>query len=153
MHWEGDLSMQHLSLHSPFARLHGTMNGAEMSATGRKQNMGLLIAAAVGIGVWVLYWLVSRFTAIEVSSFWWWFGFPLMLVASWLLGDRFRHKAWRLGVVMMMANMMIAFAFVPGAGNLLPFAIIIYTVMAIPCALLAHWAAKDAAKPDTPATP
>lgn len=117
-----------------------------------KQHLGLVIAAAVGIGIWALYWLVSIFAAIEVSSFWWWFGFPVMLVASWLLGMRFRYKAWRLGVVMMIANMVIAFVFVPGAGNLLPFAIIIYAVMTIPCALLAHWAAKDAAKPDTSAT-
>ena len=117
-----------------------------------KQRLGLVIAAAIGVGVWVLYWLASIFVAIEVSSFWWWFGFPAMLVASWLLGMRFRYKAWRLGVLMMLTNMVIAFAFVPGAGNLLPFAIVIYAVMTVPCALLAHWAAKDAAKPDTPAT-
>jgi hypothetical protein len=113
----------------------------------------LFVAALLGGGAWALYWFLSIFVAIEASSFWWWVGFPLMLVASWLLGDRFRHKAWRLGVVMMIANMVLAFIFIPGAGNLLPFAIIIYAVMTIPCALLAHLAAKDDPKTDTTATP
>ena len=109
----------------------------------RQRRLGLLIAASVGAGVWVLYWLVLLVSAVETSSFWWWFGFPLMLIASWLLGGRFRHKAWQLGVVMMFANMVIAIAFVPGAGNLLPFAVLFYAVMAIPCALLAHFKSKE----------
>jgi uncharacterized membrane protein len=113
---------------------------------GRQRRFGLLIAATIGVGVWVLYWLVLFVAPVESSSFWWWLGFPLMLIASWLLGGRFRHKAWQLGVVMMFANMVIAIVFVPGAGNLLPFAILFYMVMAIPCAVLAHLRSKEQSK-------
>src|SRR5258706_13348689 len=102
-----------------------------MTREHRKSGLGLLIASAIGVSVWLLYWLTSLLIPrLEVSSFWWWFGFPLMLFASWFLGDRFRHKAWRLGVVMMLANFVVAVMLVPGAGNLFPFPFIIYGVMA-----------------------
>jgi hypothetical protein len=119
----------------------------------RNYRFGLLIAAVVGLGVLVLSWLLTLMVpSIDVSSLWWWLEYPLMLLASWILGHYFPHRAWRLGTVMMAVNFVATLMFVPGAGNLLPIATIIYCLMTIPCALLAHSAAKDAGKPETSTT-
>ena len=116
----------------------------------RDHRIGLLIAAAVGLGVLVLSWLLTLMVpSIDVSSLWWWLEYPLMLLASWILGHYFSQKAWRLGILMMAVNFVATLLFVPASGNLLPIAFIIYCLMTVPCALLGHFAAKDAEKPTT----
>lgn len=95
------------------------------------------LSILVGVGVWEA---IVRITGVEAwdHSVYWWLGYPLMLVVAAVLGFIFPQGYWRWGVLIIGAQLIWSFIFTMGQAILLPFTLIIFFVLGVPCVLASY---------------
>ena len=91
----------------------------------------------VGAGVWEG---IEQITGIEAWDHvaYWWFGYPLMITSAGALGFSFPFRPWRWGLLIVVTQLIWAFVGVMGQAILLPFALLIFLILGIPCVLASH---------------
>jgi peptidoglycan/LPS O-acetylase OafA/YrhL len=62
---------------------------------------------------------------------------PLVAIAAGIMGFIVPHRPWRWGVTMMATQALVALVMSRSA-NLLPFGLVIFAVLAVPCVVLAY---------------
>ena len=101
----------------------------------------LAVAAVIGILVWLPVELFQRL-GVGTREFLFYAGaYPLMIGACFFISRWHKKRPWTLATVMMAANYIAFLVAIPGAGNMLPFEVLIYCVLT----LLPAWAAKSGA--------
>jgi hypothetical protein len=88
----------------------------------------------IGIGVWEG---IERVTGLEAwdHSAYWWLGYPLMIASAGALGFAFPRRPWRWGMLIVGGQLVWSFIGVAGQAVLLPFALLIFLVLSLPCVL------------------
>jgi hypothetical protein len=100
-----------------------------------------ILAVVAGVGAWELVrHLGGRREAWDDPIFWQ-LGYPIMLVAAFLLGIVGRDRPWRWAAAMMGAQAAWSLTAVlvrSGMSNLFPLGLLAFAVLGLPCALAAH---------------
>jgi hypothetical protein len=66
---------------------------------------------------------------------WYTFSYPLMLASCFVMGRWEGTPRWLVATAMMFATYTADLMFIPGSGELLPFAILLMTVLVVPLGL------------------
>jgi hypothetical protein len=97
----------------------------------------LLLAAAAGAGVEILVAIATGRREAWDSPSYWTLGYPVLILASALLGYLWPASAWRLGLFAPIAQV-LTMMLRTGVGSLWPLGLIFGAVLGIPCALAAN---------------
>ena len=98
--------------------------------------LGLLLAAAAGAAVEIIVSLATGRREAWDSSAYWAIGYPALVLVSALLGALWPVRAWRLGFVAAIAQM-LTMLLRSGDGSLWPLGLILGAALGVPCALAA----------------
>lgn len=114
-----------------------------INVTATEKNLHL-VAAAVGVAVWLLPWMVLG--RREAWDHWTYFAIsvPAMCVVSAYAAFRANSRPWRWPLTLVLAQSATALL-LSGFGNLLPLGIVVFFVLAIPMfvtAVIAAWLAR-----------
>jgi len=101
------------------------------------QAAGVLLAAGAGAAVEILVSLATGRREAWDSSAYWAVGYPALVLASALLGALWPVRAWRLGFVAAIAQM-LTMLLRTGGGSLLPLGLVLGAALGVPCALAAN---------------
>jgi peptidoglycan/LPS O-acetylase OafA/YrhL len=111
-------------------------------------NRSEIVPAATAVVAGVLSWDIVRLLGERREAWddpnYWLIGFPLMLVAAFILGLGFPQRPWRWVLIMIGAQAAWAFflaLIADGAPNLFPLGLIMFALLGLPC-LCAAYAAK-----------
>lgn len=107
-----------------------------MSAAPRTGPLGLLLAAAAGAAVEIVVSLATGRREAWDSSAYWAVGYPALVLVSALLGALWPVRAWRLGFVAAIAQM-LTMLLRTGGGSMLPLGLVLGAALGVPCALAA----------------
>lgn len=96
-----------------------------------------LAGAGLGAALWIpVFWLSSRGHG-DPDRIWYVVAYPVMLMASFMISRWHSVEPWGIAGLMLGGNYIVALAVVPGAGNLLPFEVLIMAMLACPLAAAA----------------
>lgn len=94
------------------------------------------IAVVVGVLGWDLARLLGAVREAWDHPTYWLIGYPLMLVAAFILGLGFPERPWRWAVAIMAAqavwSLFLAYS-AGGVGNLAPLGALTFVALAVPC--------------------
>ena len=96
-----------------------------------------LIAAASGVVTWVLVSAVSRRAEAWDSGLYFSVGMPVVCIVALVLGFLEPRRAWRWGVVPLLAQF-LWMLLTQGPGNLLPLGIVVFVVLSVPSIVAAR---------------
>jgi len=94
--------------------------------------IGILLAALFGIAVWVIFWLSEGKSDPQSTLPYWKIGYPLLIVASSVLGYFFHEQPWRWGTVIILSQVFLGIFTNSGDWNQLPIGLAVHVVIAIP---------------------
>lgn len=104
-----------------------------------------LMAIGGGAFLWIAAAVLSGRSEAWDSSLYWTVAYPLSIALAGVLGYRFPHRPWRWALAVMLAQAVMLV--LSGAGfGLLPLGLILFAVLALPAAGLAHIAARMRAR-------
>jgi peptidoglycan/LPS O-acetylase OafA/YrhL len=95
------------------------------------------LSVLIGVGVWEG---IGRVTGVEAwdHGAYWWVGYPLMIIAAGALGFMFPRRPWRWGALIIGAQLVWSFIGAAGQAVLLPFTLLIFIALGIPCVLASY---------------
>lgn len=102
------------------------------------------IAIAVGVASWELVRHLGRRREAWDDPIYWQLGYPLLLLAAFILGLIWRERPWRWVVLLLGAQAVWSFllAFLQsGVPNLFPLGLVMFALLGLPC-LAAAYAGK-----------
>ncbi len=110
----------------------------------------LAIAVIVGAALWLAASILTGKREPWDAQLYWVAAYPLSLVACWLLGYAFPHRAW-LWALALFQGQFIGMAVRNGElGGLWPLGMVLFAVIALPGIALAAWGARRGAPRGTP---
>ena len=99
------------------------------------------IAVIAGVASWELTRLLGEHREAWDDPVYWQLGYPLLLLAAFLLGLVWRERPWRWVVWMMGAQAawsLLLAVVTAGAPNLLPLGLLMFALLGLPCLLAAY---------------
>ena len=100
-----------------------------------------LVAAAIGIALWIVTTAISGRREAWDSPLYWTFAYPIALACSFGLGYWEPRRAWRWALTIMLVQPVVMVA-MAGGGSMLPIGLIVFGVLAIPAIMLARTGAR-----------
>jgi hypothetical protein len=98
------------------------------------QNNGLAYTISIGVGI-VIWFLFNLFTNVpdpQSNILYWYIGYPIFIITSFILSYYFSIKAWRWPLCLILSQLVIGIV-TSNNLNLLPLGIIVHIVISIPC--------------------
>lgn len=95
----------------------------------------VLLWVVVGSFVWVPLILANNALGRPSNSawsLWYWVGYPVFLAFAFVSGHRTGRASWPDSILLMSASYVTALIFVEHTGNLLPFELLLMTILTIP---------------------
>jgi hypothetical protein len=115
-------------------------------STEREDKKGILqpvlIAMAIGIGLWLAASLVGGKREPWDGPVYWVIAYPAGIIASAVLGYRHFEGAWRWPLVLFESQLIGAWIRAGEPGNLWPIAMVLFAVVSIPAIVAASIAAR-----------
>ncbi|BAV32771.1 hypothetical protein SCL_0449 [Sulfuricaulis limicola] len=96
-----------------------------------------LVAAASGVLTWVLVSVISGRVEAWDSGLYFSVGMPVVCIVALVLGFLEPRRAWRWGVVPLLAQF-LWMLLTQGPGNLLPLGIVVFVVLSLPSIVAAR---------------
>src|SRR5688572_11689804 len=109
----------------------------ERQARNRSAIVLYLIAAAIGVALWIVTTGLSGRREAWDSPLYWTFAYPVALACSFALGYWEPRRAWRWALTIMLVQPVVMAA-MTGGGSMLPLGLMVFFVLAIPAVVLAH---------------
>ncbi len=119
-------------------------------ASGRLQTVPALLALTAGVASWELVCLLGHRREAWDDPLYWQLGYPMLVIAAFLLGLIWRQAPWRWVVWMMGGQAAWSLAratFADGIPNLFPLGLLTFAVLGLPCLAAAYagrWLANRA---------
>ena len=92
-----------------------------------------IVAICIGCIVWLAIWYTSNYSDPQGTDLYWYFGYPIMLLLSIVMGHYYSAHAWLWPLLMIMSQLAIGFILIKSDLNLLPIGILVYIVISVPC--------------------
>lgn len=98
------------------------------------------LAGLAGALIYILIVNVGGSPVAWSTSAYYWLGWPLMCVVTWMIANKNPQRSWRWPVGMMLGQVFASILY--GNGALIPVAVIFVTVLSIPQFVVANWVTK-----------
>ncbi len=95
------------------------------------------ISLLVGVGLWIGIMFVTGEHEAWDTGIYFIYAWPIMALISGALGFFMPERPWRWGAVMLASQALLAII-VSRSANLLPFGLVVFFVLSLPCILLAY---------------
>lgn len=106
-----------------------------MTLKNNENLIGVPLAILFGTAIWVIFWLSAGKTDPQSTLPYWKIGYPLLIVASCVLGGVFHEHPWKWGTVIILSQVILGIFVLSGDLNILPIGLAVHVVIAIPLIL------------------
>lgn len=100
--------------------------------------LAFTISILSGVFVWVFFRLYTNNSDPQSTISYWYIGYPILILASFITGYFFCIKVWRWPLLIISSQAIIGIVMSNGGGNLLPIGIIVHIIIFIPCLIASY---------------